>query len=578
MEEPSSVAPPQPPWLPLPRHTLLSFAALTLALVFYVSALGSDPCVDASLPRGGPGGEPLLTAYKNAHPSAAAAAVVAPSRPPPPSLPPPLPPPPSASSAPAGTAPPAGTPRYEQPPSKKRVWFDGSAVASFPQTPLLTGALAPSAPLHPFWIVVTSINPPTPTIHKLAALSGWRVVVIGDTKTPKDWAWPNVTYLDIAAQNALGFSTAQLTRTRAYTRKNLGYLYAVLHGARVIYETDDDNALQDGDVVFARRALRAAGEGNGEPPLPSLRRWLSGAAAAPDVGATTRVLEYASPALAINHHAHFGQPSTWPRGFPLEAIGEPHAGAVRARALRPLVQQGLANGDPDMDAVFRLTRKPAGTRIDFSFSDAPPIALPMGAFGPYNAQNTVFLRDALWATPLPQTVEFRVCDIWRAYFTQRLLWGVGGQLAFVAPYVYQLRNSHSYHDDYVSEAQIFDQVGDFLAFLKAWRCHGAPRAAGLPGCAHALALDMAAAGFWGAADAELMRHFFHDLGRAGYAFPAWTEAEKGDAPWAPAPCKGKGKGCQPPGETQADEIETRESITLFGTCGEELPESAVSMT
>jgi MYXO-CTERM domain-containing protein len=45
------------------------------------------------------------------------------------------------------------------------------------------------------------------------------------------------------AQRALGLSTEPLLATRAYTRKNVGYLYAALHGAATIYETDDDNAL-----------------------------------------------------------------------------------------------------------------------------------------------------------------------------------------------------------------------------------------------------------------------------------------------------------------------------------------------
>ena len=295
-------------------------------------------------------------------------------------------------------------------------------------------------------------------------------------------------------------------------RKNIGYLYAIQHGARVIYETDDDNALQVEAV----------------PVIPTLTPSTSLAS----------VLEYASPELTINHHAHFQQPSTWPRGYPLEAIGDPHATSLRLAPLIPAVQQGLANGDPDMDAVFRLTRKPRDVRIDFAFAQAPPVALPMGAFGPFNAQNTLFTYEGLWATLLPQSVEFRVCDIWRAYFVQRLLWGTGAQLAFVAPYVYQLRNSHSYHEDYVSEKQIYDQVTALLHFLRQWRCGAedvrafppppAAAAAGsaslLPQCAYALARDLAVGGFWGQADAELVRHFFQDLARVGYVFPLWLEA------------------------------------------------------
>jgi hypothetical protein len=311
-----------------------------------------------------------------------------------------------------------------------------------------------------------------------------------------------------------------------------------------------------------------------------------------------RMLEYTSHALTINHHAHFGQPSTWPRGYPLEAIGDPHETSMRTVSVVPAVQQGLANGDPDMDAIFRLTRKPRDTRIDFAFAPAaaaPPIALPQGSFGPYNAQNTVFTYEGLWATVLPQTVEFRVCDIWRAYYTQRLLWGIGAQLTFVAPYVYQLRNSHSYHDDYLSEKQIFDQTARFLHFLRAWRCGledaaafaplGAPASSLLPACAYALARDMAVGGFWGPADAELVRHYFHDLARVGYAFPPWLEpvvaAEEEEAgsssgaremgPWA-KPCKDAAaaaaeRGCTAPSEPFTEAIDySLESITLQGTC------------
>ena len=41
---------------------------------------------------------------------------------------------------------------------------------------------------HRKWIVVTTIQGPTPQIRKLAKLSGWRMVVVGDSKTPADWA------------------------------------------------------------------------------------------------------------------------------------------------------------------------------------------------------------------------------------------------------------------------------------------------------------------------------------------------------------------------------------------------------
>jgi hypothetical protein len=437
---------------------------------------------------------------------------------------------------------------YSQPASRKQVWFDAAALGGFKQVPFLTGALVPSGPQHDKWIVVTTINEPTDAVKKLAALSEWRVVVIGDTKTPPSWAWQNVVYLSIDAQIALGFSTTQLIRTRAYTRKNVGYLYAILHGATIIYETDDDNAL-------TVSAIPLVGSGRG----------------------VERVLEFTARGLTINHHAHFGQPSTWPRGYPLEAIGEPHVSRVKLASVVPAVQQGLANGDPDMDAIFRLTRKPVDKRIDFEFKQVRPVALPFGSFAPYNAQNTVFTYEGLWATVLPQTVEFRVCDIWRAFYTQRLLWGTGAQLVFVSPYVYQLRNAHSYHGDYLSEKQIFDQVAEFLAWLKAWSCpttaleeaKGATSA--LPACAYALARDMAISGYWGPADAELVRHFFYDLARIGYKFPAWTEQPKNAYVHA---CSSAGT-CEPDGAPIVEKVTSNPSSTLYGTCEVEVPPSAV---
>lgn len=410
----------------------------------------------------------------------------------------------SASRSGGGAGTPAG---HAQPLSRRTVYFDPVALGGVRHAPvpLLEGPLNGLPPVAAAsarvkdscarWVLVTTVNPPTPAVKKLAALDGWCVVVVGDSKTPADWAWPNVTFLDLAAQAALGFSTHALLRTRSYTRKNLGYLYAVARGARLIYETDDDNALI-GDALAPLTTSGGLGLGS------------------------TRVLEYAPGELTVNHHVHFAQPATWPRGYPLEAIGAPPMREVREATVLPGVQQGLANGDPDMDAIFRLTRKPHAKRIDFAFAQgAAPVALPPGTFGPFNAQNTFFTYETLWATVIPQTVEFRVCDIWRAYYVQRLMWGVGAQLVFLPATVYQLRNSHSYYEDYLSEKQIYEQVTDFLTFLRSWRCAGPD----LPTCAVALAREMALAGFWGPADAELVRHFMHDLARAKYAFPRWLE-------------------------------------------------------
>ena len=40
---------------------------------------------------------------------------------------------------------------------------------------------------HDKWIVVTTVHAPTPAMKALAQIPGWKMVVIGDKKTPHDW-------------------------------------------------------------------------------------------------------------------------------------------------------------------------------------------------------------------------------------------------------------------------------------------------------------------------------------------------------------------------------------------------------
>ena len=47
----------------------------------------------------------------------------------------------------------------------------------------------PVEEMHEKWIVITTINAPTDDVKKLADIDGWKVVVVGDTKTPADWRY-----------------------------------------------------------------------------------------------------------------------------------------------------------------------------------------------------------------------------------------------------------------------------------------------------------------------------------------------------------------------------------------------------
>ena len=51
----------------------------------------------------------------------------------------------------------------------------------------------PANEMHDKWIVITTINSPTEDVKKLAGIEGWKVVVVGDTKTPADWRYLNIS-------------------------------------------------------------------------------------------------------------------------------------------------------------------------------------------------------------------------------------------------------------------------------------------------------------------------------------------------------------------------------------------------
>jgi hypothetical protein len=242
------------------------------------------------------------------------------------------------------------------------------------------------------WVVITSINYPTRAIKLLAARPDLRVVVVGDTKSPADYKWENVTFLSMKQQESLGYSILKHTPTRHYARKNVGYLYAVNHGARQIYETDDDNEMEERiqDVFFLNEL--------GSEQLQF----------------QDNMQNSTENRNVCNPYGHFGQPSVWPRGYPLRNIADPPCTRYRkSKVVRASIQQGLANGDPDVDAIFRLTRKDRAKDIRFEFdSRASPVAYPFGMFSPFNSQNTFFHYEALWALLIPTTTTFRVCDIW----------------------------------------------------------------------------------------------------------------------------------------------------------------------
>ena len=154
-----------------------------------------------------------------------------------------------------------------------------------------------------------------PQVDQLCSLPSWQGVVVGDVKTPSDWASGNCVFLGINTQRCLGYSVEPLLPFHRYERKIIGYLFAIERGAQVIFETDDDNEMKFDDIVMFNNISCARLSREGE--------------------------------RYVNPYGAFGRPDIWPRGFPLNKISESRAADMRRGdhemgAVQVLVQQGGA--------------------------------------------------------------------------------------------------------------------------------------------------------------------------------------------------------------------------------------------
>ena len=266
------------------------------------------------------------------------------------------------------------------------------------------------------WIVVTTINPPQPAIAAISNLcvkDGWRCVVVGDKKTPVKWSANNIDYLSVEDQKQLYPQLSDMLPYNHYCRKNIGYLYAASKGAEVILETDDDN------IPLANFGIQ-------------LNKKISG--------------RLVGNATWVNVYKYFTNALIWPRGNPLDSIHEKGLVLHEEYATECPVQQYLADGDPDVDAIYRLLFKD-----EIRFEKNSPVLLEKGAWCSFNSQNTIFFREFFSLLYLPCFVSFRMTDIWRSFVAQAVLWSEGKCLSFSQSSVVQVRNQHNLMKDFKDE-------------------------------------------------------------------------------------------------------------------------------
>lgn len=286
--------------------------------------------------------------------------------------------------------------------------------------------------------VITTVHAPTAGVRALAHGAVQRqakVFVVGDLKTPGGWACSGAHYLSPELQGELDFKVARELPFHSYTRKMLGYLVAAREGAQWIRETDDDNTPYT--AFFAS-----------VPEMFTCR--------APD-----------GEQLWANPYAYFTDRAVWPRGFPLTNVNKNLGGSSSTSTVSvqaPFILQAVADGDPDVDAIYRLT---APDTSDITFATKEPLALPSGVWCPFNSQATTWPRELFALMYLPTTCTFRMTDIWRSFVVQRMLPGLGATLVFTSATVHQDRNEHNLLSDFEQEVPGYLGTEQIRAVLDA---------------------------------------------------------------------------------------------------------------
>lgn len=269
------------------------------------------------------------------------------------------------------------------------------------------------------FIIITSILQPSQAITEYSKFENYHLIVIGDLKSPSEWFCRNVEFISVDQQLNMSYKIAKNLPYNHYCRKMLGYLKAIHYGADMIIDTDDDN-------------------------IPK-KKW--------GFPAFENKYDCISENLGfVNIYQLFANQKIWTRGLPLNLIKtdfklETH---LSSEDCSVGIWQGLADEDPDVDAIYRLVDDSA-----CYFKERAPVVLGRGTLSPFNSQNTMIRKELFPLLYLPISVTFRFTDILRGLIAQPIMWLYDYQLGFIDATVVQKRNMHDYMDDFVSEMPMY---------------------------------------------------------------------------------------------------------------------------
>ena len=339
-----------------------------------------------------------------------------------------------------------------------------------------------------FFTVITTIQSPTKSVNDLFAKLGssnGQLVIAGDQKGPRDYEIAlsagdhRIHFLSLDDQLTSLFELARKLPVGHYSRKNIGYLHAIAQGADVIYETDDDNAPNENWHIRSEY-------------IKDIRM--------------IEALDYCDSRW-INVYRYFSDENIWPRGLPLDEIHRAVPSTVSVNSGKSVwspIQQGLVNGSPDVDAIWRLVLDRT-----FDFQNNQSVYLSPGNWCPFNTQSTWWCPVVYPLLYIPSYCSFRMCDIWKSFVAQRCLWELGAGVTFHAPEVVQDRNEHDIMRDFYDEIPGYERNAELKAILSGLQLF--PGKEKVSGNLHACYTELIKHDFFPKEELDLLNAWLADL-------------------------------------------------------------------
>jgi hypothetical protein len=279
-------------------------------------------------------------------------------------------------------------------------------------------------------IVTTTINPPKEALERFAQ-KGWHMIVIGDQKTPhgtyKEFCtkYPHVEYLSPEKQDKLYHKLSDNIGWNCIQRRAIGIAHAYVKKFDVVALVDDDNIPMDnwGEEIL--------------------------------VGKKVTVTSYQTNEKVFDPLLASGHPELWHRGFPIQLLGKREY-SVELKTITVQVQADLWNGDPDIDAICRVSHPEPVEFYHKKFTS--------NALCPFNSQNTFLSHEALKYYYLLPHIG-RMDDIWGSYILQEYM---PNSVLYAPPSVVQKRNKHSIVQDLKDEMFGYEHTIELVNDLYYW--------------------------------------------------------------------------------------------------------------